>query len=134
MTIRKIDPRDGIEVSNNDWGTISLSQDPRSGEEPAVVDVHPDDVDKLIGLLKDAKQEIRAKTGAQKTNDREELAENLLIDCVELLDEAAAEAFRHGDLVLESKCSRFSQYIAGFLGLEAPTTADDPERDVPSLP
>jgi hypothetical protein len=131
MTTRRIAPRDGIEVFVNERDTITLSQESQMGEDPATVEVHPEDVEKLVGFLKDAKRELMPQESA---HDRNDLAEGLLTDCVDLLDEAASRAFYHGDLLLESKLSRFSQYIAGFLGLEPPITADDPDRDVPSLP
>ena len=57
----------------------------------------------------------------------------LLTDCMNVLDEAGAAALAHGNFILESKCSRFSRYIAGFLGLEPPTNDDDDlDRDVSS--
>ena len=61
----KIDTRDGLEVFLNDAGTISIKQD-AAYEDPSLVVVHPDDVDRLIGFLQAARDEARAtERGAQ---------------------------------------------------------------------
>lgn len=131
MVTRKIPARDGLEVLVNDRGTITLRQELQMSEEPSTIEVHPEDVERLVSHLLDARAEVMPSARVQ---GRKDISESLLNDCVVLMDEAAARAFYHGDLVLESKLSRFSQYIAGFLGLEPPITADDPSRDVQSIP
>lgn len=58
MAERKIQARDGIEVFVNQGGTISIKQDNMLDDEEIVI-VHPDDVDRLIEFLRDAKEEAR---------------------------------------------------------------------------
>lgn len=58
---RKMPHRDELEVYVESDGSIVLSQEQPSDTDRAMVCIHPEDVDRLIDLLKDARDEALAK-------------------------------------------------------------------------
>lgn len=51
-------PDYGLEVFQNQWGTISIKQEDAYGNEPSVIIVSPERVDYLIRFLQAVKEEI----------------------------------------------------------------------------
>jgi hypothetical protein len=61
----------GLEVYQNQSGTISIKQEDSLGNEPAIVLVTPERVDRLIGFLRAVKDEIltqRADAAAEENS------------------------------------------------------------------
>lgn len=57
---RKMHRRDGLEVYINAAGTISIEMESPIGDENDIIAVHPDDLETLIGFLRETKLEIEA--------------------------------------------------------------------------
>ncbi len=57
---RVIEAREGVEVYVSETGNVCIKQDSMVSSEPAVVIVHPGDVEALVAHLQDALQEALA--------------------------------------------------------------------------
>jgi hypothetical protein len=66
MVSRIIPQRDAIEVTVDREGTISLSQSDGSGNDDAVIYVHPSDVPRLVRFLREAAKEALSVVGPEE--------------------------------------------------------------------
>jgi len=62
-------PDYGLEVFQNEWGTITIKQEDALGNEPALVIVSPERVDQLIRFLSAVKEEIMTQRADAAAGD-----------------------------------------------------------------